>query len=118
MTSDILGGQAKVTKDEYGKPAVSLKIKDVDDIHHIHIWSIDGFNNYATMHIVTKSKNIKEIRNDNKKTAYDDWGDVELENFDYVSSFIKNEKSVFEGHFTGTCINNPENCAEGVTGSE
>ena len=39
-----------------------LKIKDVDDIHHIHVWSIDGFNNYATMHIVTKSKNIKEIK--------------------------------------------------------
>ena len=38
-----------------------LKIKGVDDIHHIHIWSIDGYNNYATMHIVTKS-NIKEIK--------------------------------------------------------
>ena len=30
------------------------EIKDVDDIHHIHVWSIDGYNNYATMHIVTK----------------------------------------------------------------
>ena len=39
-----------------------LKIKDVDDIHHIHVWSIDGYNNYATMHIVTKSKNIKEVK--------------------------------------------------------
>ena len=39
-----------------------LKIKDVDDIHHIHVWSIDGFNNYATMHIVTKSKDIKEVK--------------------------------------------------------
>ena len=39
-----------------------LKIKDVDDIHHIHVWSIDGFNNYATMHIVTKTKDIKEIK--------------------------------------------------------
>ena len=25
-----------------------LKIKDVEDIHHIHVWSIDGYNNYAT----------------------------------------------------------------------
>ncbi len=39
-----------------------LKIDEVDDIHHIHVWSIDGFNNYATMHIVTKSKNIKNIK--------------------------------------------------------
>ena len=39
-----------------------LEIKDVDDIHHIHVWSIDGFNNYATMHIVTKSKNIKNVK--------------------------------------------------------
>ena len=38
-----------------------LKIKGVDDIHHIHIWSIDGYNNYATMHIVTKS-DIKEVK--------------------------------------------------------
>ena len=31
-------------------------VKDIDgviDIHHIHIWSMDGQNNYATMHIVT-----------------------------------------------------------------
>ena len=39
-----------------------LKIEGVDDIHHIHVWSIDGFNNYATMHIVTKSDNVKEIK--------------------------------------------------------
>ncbi|MBQ6538792.1 MAG: cation transporter [Bacilli bacterium] len=39
-----------------------LKINEVEDIHHIHIWSIDGYNNYATMHIVTKSNNIKEVK--------------------------------------------------------
>ena len=39
-----------------------LEIKDIDDIHHIHVWSIDGYNNYATMHIVTKSNNIKKIK--------------------------------------------------------
>ncbi len=39
-----------------------LKINEVEDIHHIHVWSIDGFNNYATMHIVTKSKNIKKLK--------------------------------------------------------
>ena len=39
-----------------------LKIKEVNDIHHIHVWSIDGFNNYATMHIVTKSNNIAGVK--------------------------------------------------------
>lgn len=39
-----------------------LEIENVDDIHHIHVWSIDGYNNYATMHIVTKAENIKELK--------------------------------------------------------
>lgn len=39
-----------------------LKIKGVEDIHHIHIWSMDGINNYATMHIVTETKKIKELK--------------------------------------------------------
>ena len=30
-----------------------MKIDGVKDIHHIHIWSFDGLNNCATMHIVT-----------------------------------------------------------------
>ena len=29
------------------------EIDGVLDIHHIHIWSMDGYNNYATMHVVT-----------------------------------------------------------------
>ena len=28
-----------------------LKIDGVKDVHHIHIWSIDGNQNYATMHV-------------------------------------------------------------------
>lgn len=48
-----------------------IKIDGVDDIHHIHIWSIDGYNNYATMHIVTKN-DIKKIKKDirNKLEEY------------------------------------------------
>ncbi len=30
-----------------------LQISGVLGIHHIHIWSMDGYNNYATMHVVT-----------------------------------------------------------------
>ena len=38
------------------------KIDGVIDVHHIHIWSMDGQNNFATMHIVTDSayQKIKE----------------------------------------------------------
>lgn len=38
------------------------QIKGVLDVHHIHIWSMDGQRNYATMHIVTNedAQTIKE----------------------------------------------------------
>lgn len=36
-----------------------LTIKNVEDVHHIHIWSMDGYHNYATMHIVTTNPRIK-----------------------------------------------------------
>ena len=39
-----------------------LKIEGVDDIHHIHVWSMDGTNNYATMHIVSKAKDISKVK--------------------------------------------------------
>ena len=37
------------------------KVEGVLDIHHVHVWSIDGHNNYATMHIVANS-NSHEIK--------------------------------------------------------
>lgn len=43
------------------------KIDGVNDIHHIHVWSIDGYNNYATMHIVTKSSDISKIKKEIRK---------------------------------------------------
>ena len=30
-----------------------LSISGVIGVHHIHVWSMDGHNNYATMHVVT-----------------------------------------------------------------
>ena len=38
------------------------EIDGVLGVHHIHVWSMDGHNNYATMHIVTNSDShqIKE----------------------------------------------------------
>lgn len=35
MTSSVLGGNAKVTTDQYGKPAVSLSIKDKDTFYDV-----------------------------------------------------------------------------------
>ena len=39
-----------------------LEIANVIDVHHIHVWSIDGYNNYATMHVVVEkdTKILKE----------------------------------------------------------
>ncbi len=39
------------------------KLEGVLDVHHIHIWSLDGQNNYATMHIITNADHheVKEI---------------------------------------------------------
>lgn len=42
---------AGVSVDEIRKHV--LEIDGVTDVHHIHVWSMDGFSNYATMHIVT-----------------------------------------------------------------
>ena len=39
-----------------------LNIDDVEDIHHIHVWSIDGYKILATMHIVTKSEDIASVK--------------------------------------------------------
>ena len=39
-----------------------MELEGVLDVHHVHVWSMDGQNNYATMHIVTNaaSHEIKE----------------------------------------------------------
>ncbi len=47
-----------------------MHLDGVTDVHHIHIWSMDGFHNYATMHIVTDNDphHIKHIiRNELKE---------------------------------------------------
>lgn len=39
-----------------------IKINDVLDVHHIHVWSIDGVNNYATLHVVTTLKDTETLK--------------------------------------------------------
>ena len=36
-----------------------LTIKEVKDIHHMHIWSIDGVSNAATLHVVCQKEAVK-----------------------------------------------------------
>lgn len=38
------------------------EIENVKDVHHIHVWSLDGFNHYATMHVVTDLKDTQELK--------------------------------------------------------
>lgn len=38
------------------------KIDGIIDVHHIHLWSLDGVSNYATMHIKAQLKNEKELK--------------------------------------------------------
>ena len=59
-----------------------LEIDGVDDVHHIHVWSIDGYNNYATMHIVTKAIDIKELKHEIRE---------ELEEHKIVHSILETE---------------------------
>lgn len=43
-----------------------LEIEKIKNIHHIHIWSLDGINNYITLHILVdeniSNKEIEEIK--------------------------------------------------------
>ena len=60
-----------------------LEIKNVDDIHHIHVWSIDGYNTLATMHIVSKEKDISKIKTEIRK---------ELLEFNICHSILETEE--------------------------
>ncbi len=64
-----------------------LKIKGVEDIHHIHVWSIDGFNNYATMHIVSKSKDITKVKKEIRE---------ELEEHNICHAILETEEDACE----------------------
>ena len=44
-----------------------LNINEVDDVHHVHVWSLDGSNHYATMHIVSANSDIAFIKQNVKE---------------------------------------------------
>lgn len=49
MTSDVLGGEAKVTTDKYGRPAVSLSIKDTEKFYSVTSKVKDMENNFIVI---------------------------------------------------------------------
>ena len=61
-------------------------LKEIDhvcDIHHIHVWSMDGTNNYITMHVVIDSLDFENIKLNIKR---------ELQEFNLNHSTIEFEK--------------------------
>ena len=68
-----------------------MEIKGVKDVHHIHLWSMDGINNYATMHVVTSSKSgdIKDSIREELKEHGITHVTIELENEKEKCSDIK-----------------------------
>lgn len=58
-----------------------MQVEGVLDAHHIHLWSIDGQKNYATMHIVTNGDphGIKEKIREELKEYYIGHVTLELE---------------------------------------
>ena len=71
MTSDVLGGEARVGQDEYGHPAVSLKIKDTDMFYE------------ATKKVKNMTNNVMVI-----------WLDYDESNDSYKQELSKAERGV------------------------
>ena len=66
MTSSVLGGNAKVTTDQYGKPAVSLSIKDKDTFYEVTNKVKDMTNNVIVIWLdydVNEDSYLKEKYN-------------------------------------------------------
>ena len=79
-----------------------MKINGIDDVHHIHIWSMDGIVNYATMHIVTKVSNVKKLK-DSVKDEMREHGivhtTIEIEGIDDCCDEKDCKVELSSGHF-------------------
>ena len=76
------------------------EIDEVIDVHHIHVWSMDGFSNFATLHIVAKecSKSVKEKVREELKEHGINHVTIEIENEDEKCC---NENCEVENHEIG-----------------
>lgn len=61
-----------------------LSVKGVEGVHHIHVWSIDGNQNFATLHVVTNapSHGLKDHLRHELRTHGISHATIELENPD------------------------------------
>ena len=88
---------------EIGKLKEHLQeIENVKDVHHIHVWSIDGFNNYATMHVVTELKDTTHLKNKIKQELKEhgiNHTTIEFEEIGYECNEI--ECTIEEPHHNG-----------------
>ena len=78
------------------KKHIENEFKSINNIHHIHIWTLDGVNNYMTAHIELStnlsSKNIIELKRDIKNELKEhNINHVTLE-FDYPDEKCTKEK--------------------------
>jgi len=71
------------------------------DVHHLHIWSLDGINNFATLHVVTNGNIKDKIRSEMKKFEINNVT-MEVENEEEVCSckhcVIKEDKHTHHHH--------------------
>ncbi len=78
-----------------------LEIDGIINVHHIHIWSIDGFNNYATIHVVVENNN-KDVKHKIREELVEhgiSHVTIELEDKDEKCNNIKCDvKSVKQKH--------------------
>ena len=47
-----------------------LKVEGVEEVHHVHVWSMDGNNTYATMHVVTDA-DAHEVKHEIREALED-----------------------------------------------
>ena len=75
-------------------------IDGVLDVHHIHVWSFDGYKNFATMHIVSDAEggNIKKMVR------------KELEDFNISHVTLELEKSDEDCHFEHCHVEDAGGC--------
>ena len=78
------------------------EIENVKGVHHIHVWSMDGFNNYATLHVVTDLKDTKYIKSQIKEELKEhgiNHTTIEFEEMGYECNEI--ECTIEEPHHNG-----------------
>lgn len=77
------------------KIKIEKKYESIKNLHHIHLWSLDGINNCMTAHILLNKDLSKEeiinLKNDIKNDLKDDISHITLE-IEYLSENCNNKK--------------------------